>query len=34
MKWTHEVYCIIEMNSKELARKTEVDGVLDHGIIQ
>ena len=30
MKWTHEVYCVIEMKSKELARKTEGERVLDH----
>ena len=30
MKWTHEVYCVIEMTSKELARKTEVERALDH----
>ncbi len=30
MKWTHEVYCVIEMTSKELARKTEGERVLDH----
>ena len=34
MKWTHEVYCVIEMTSKELARKTEVERALDHRITQ
>ena len=34
MKWTHEVYCVIEMTSKELTRKTEVERALDHRITQ
>ena len=34
MKWTHVVYCLIEMSGKELARKTEVERVLDHRITQ
>jgi hypothetical protein len=32
MKWTHEVDCVIEKTSKELARKNEVDRAIDHRI--
>jgi len=34
MKWTHEVYSVIEMTSKELARKNEVGRAIDHRITQ
>jgi len=34
MKWTHKVYSVIEMTSKELARKNEVERAIDHRITQ
>ena len=34
MKWTNEVYCVIEKTSKELARKNEVERAIDHRITQ
>jgi len=34
MKWTHEVYCVIEITSKEFARKTEGERALDYKFIE